>query len=1155
VITPRFFNCRDVFALSAQVALELYAMDVLNVELRFKGCERHKQFSVGFEDDSNYVCSIIPSIIDDMKYLNDLFHKTDKEKEWLKLKARAYWLVSGVYLWRSRFTRSVCESIEAEELGLKHIDYTMECLALPRDDPVETVPTPHLESPVRTGSYWKRLNRVGLSMYRDEIQASSVVSHAQQQFQELVTGIVKRIDGNEEHQLTDDEIVAFSKIGETLSNRYLVPFSCGPGCRHGELIDNFFSSQGNFLGGASNQDNIAASQKLSDDYSLPVDCIHVMDFKSMSSPCILTILITCLQVKAETRVRVVELLIRLVLSSLARDDHSRRTIQKTSDRDPPEEISESGYDDFADEENGVHNPGEQVQGPGSSALGCGYLIKFLLEKLSKALLNLPRYCERARVASSDEFLMMLYHGLSFCSSWIEKFAQQPTSLEDSVDLQVFVSIRQLVYSLFELPGSTGETTLKRIFLSGLVRLVSSQKLSFDSLVRVQGTLRAGRATRQRICILRAEFIGTVLCEIGHLLSTNLFVLESGKIRRAELLVSCVNEGSDGRVDNATIEPPSKLSILCEALIWFADYTGLSSHRKDEEMPSSFDRPIIDRLRIPLATAIVSFCGSASCTRENMPASDPIALTLFYDSDTSARELIEGDAGSPNAHKEMLRVLCHVIHCVGLSFRKSDDKEIVSFDGSYIYHTEHGPLLPLAVTRVLNHVADILLGEFEFESEIRSNARGVWAREYPFLTGSIGALLDATLYKAYKCLHGFTLVGSNEKYLSKDQIMTSTVEIEPTKKFVPENHKAAAWLYRCIVRCGKKTAPKAALEAVSAALPPLKESERSRMIKHFLFSSKSAGFGDFGVVSIATENSEWESSFEVIRQWENADTEESRDVGDFNEDNTLVRRGILSQLAQGDLPIFSSENAGKEDDRAVATRFERALGRKFDAILSTLCFGETFDVRAWFRAAQCLVLKAEAIADRLGLSRGFSRNHNFSIPKARAPSDSRLSLVSLRTKQEQEDVERTLGWIDFVGDDLSLYVSHQWSSFHSLKTLSRNLANKEAVEYNTPEPSDVDAFKCQVLNEIDGMVKKRRFVEWQLSWGGMFVSALKAVAIRCLGVAMFIFHDDHRSSALTADDLDLMPELYEFLGTMLYSGMVRPVGGAIVFVPVKALESL
>jgi hypothetical protein len=60
--------------------------------------------------------------------------------------------------------------------------------------------------------------------------------------------------------------------------------------------------------------------------------------------------------------------------------------------------------------------------------------------------------------------------------------------------------------------------------------------------------------------------------------------------------------------------------------------------------------------------------------------------------------------------------------------------------------------------VANHFADILLTEFGVEERIANKQKSLWATGYPFGARAIGGLLDSTLYKAYRALHGISLTG-------------------------------------------------------------------------------------------------------------------------------------------------------------------------------------------------------------------------------------------------------------------------------------------------------------------------------------------------------------------------------------------------------------
>ena len=1161
-LIPHFFtndeHDSESPALTSGGALELFAMDLLNVELRFRVCERQKHFCISFDDDSSYVSCMIPILLEGMDSLDKSFMNSDKERYWIKIKARVNWLASGVFLWRSRLTRSVSESIEAEEQGLKYIGFTIDCLSIPHFRPIENVPTPHLESLGRTGLHWKALSGESLVAYRDEIQASSVVSHAQQQFQERVAEILRRQKLSPEAGVSEEDISALSSIGEALLVRYAAPFG-DRDCKQGELLENFMSVHGDaFLSGAWDIVDDPSCARLAQ--AIPTKSIDQGFIPGLSNPSILSILIVCLRAKASNQLRVVELLVRISLKALDRYEQlCRAATARKSEGESKHSLSDSEDDENSVGEGSADsdNIGSHGMGTGCSAMRHGRFAKFILDQVKIIVSSFSIDGDKLQLAASGEFQRLIHHSIAFSSSWINEFTQQPSVLEEQLDLKLFRSLRGLLYTIWEGGSDTNTTFLKNLFLSGLVRITKAQRLSFEPLVRVQGTIRARRAVRQRICILRAEFIGTILCEIGNLLSKSLFTVASGRILRSQIL------SDDGKA-NDSVAPP-KLAILIETILWFCGYAGLSSVGKtDENLMSSFDRPIADRLLVPLAVAIVSLCGAGASTRsaltksvasaseaskddEDKP-SDQLCLIEFLDSDASARELSDSendevDDSSEKGRKEMIRVVCHAVHCVGIAFGSISEKEIISFDSSAFYGTDNGPLLPLVVARVLNHIADTLLVEFGYDDN-ESESSAIWARNFPFGTGAIGALLDSALYKAYKCLHGFTLTGASDQYSSKEHVSNTTGDIETTR-FVPESHKAAAQLYRCVFRAGKKTPPKAALETVSSALPALRESEKSKMIREFVYSSDTKLFELDDIVSIVSTASNWENHFQFIQEWEQADASHADNVskggllnGAIEEEEViLMRRGIFLCLAQGDLPTFSNEGGGSFDDRTNATHFEKELSKKLNAILNTLCFADTYSVKGWYRASQVLIAKSEAVSDRLGLSKGYSRSKNFCIPQQRPPAVSRLPIAHLKEKQQKDSMVKELGWIQFLGDSLLCYANSPWSSFESLKVLSEIhlKPTAEASDTSMPCDDDIDEFKRRIQTEIGDMLEKRRFVEWQEAWGGMFVSALRKMAVRCMVVAIFFIRE--RATEVKKEDKSLLPEILESLGTVFYTGIL------------------
>jgi hypothetical protein len=1150
---PSFFDgAQQGFSASTQEKLELFAMDLLHAELRFKACEREFNATIEFDGDANFVSCIVPLLVRRITGLDDECKETEWERAWLALKTRANWLTGCYFLWRSRIAQSVYESVDAEQEGLEYIDKTMECLCHPSDNPLKDLITPHLESPRRSGSHWRKLCQESLSSYRDEIKASSVVSHSQQQFQERLTLVMNRARYEDKlPRLLEDDVSFLSGICKTLLERYYAPFE-QEGNNHRELLDNLISIHGDelfihYVGlSSSDEKENGTGNKL--ESIIPIGIFDAAQLASMSNPSILTILVACLQVSPGTGMQVALILTRLVLAAL--DRYHQMCQSGTNERGAQMEAID-GFSDSEDvDSTEVDEPGKSDKSPHSDdALNMCRLLKYLLDKVRQAVDILPDDEMKGQIAACSEVHQMIHHCLAFCARWASDFVHQPAALERMIDREVFMSVRNLAHSLFDASDDTSSVSLKELYFGGLARIIVCAQASFASLVRVQGAIRVRRAVRQRICFQRVDFISTLFCETSHLLSRSLVIVRARSISRSTLADSQVFKAINGA--SIKVDAPSHVFVLCETLLWFCAYA-----RDDEsDAASSFDRPIIERLKVPLAAVVVSLCGASSCTRlaptnrksrdgkesnENQ-APDELCLSQFLDSDDSANDLSEDDekgSSSQGSRKEVLRVLCHLVHCVALVFGSISEKEIVTYDSCELYTTKHGPLLPLVVTRVLNHVADKLLEEFT-DAQSESSAQGRWSNKYPFATGGLGALLDSALYKAYRCLHGFTLVCGNEQYPTKDHVKTSSTEME-IPKYAPEDHSAAARLYRCILRTGKKKAPpRAAFETVSYALPPLEETEKSKMMRSFLFSGASERFGLNDVVAIVTQAPEWQNLFVGTRSWLCTNESQSRD-GDnqvaSDDETVIVRKGLLAQLAMGDLPAFSNEVGGKEDDRAGARRYEEELSKKFFTIFNTLCFDDPNNVRGWFRAAECLTLKSNFIADRLGLSLGFARNANFAIPEQRPPPVTRISAAALEEKQERELVQTESGWIPFLGNDLSLYMKHHWSAFDSLRSLSAQLLTGKG---QAGSRGGVAALYEQAEQHLQEMQEKGRHLQWQQSWGGMFITALERMAVRCMCLAVFIFFEQH--STMSAEDKKLMPEVFESLGITFYSNLMGSQG--------------
>lgn len=293
-------------------------------------------------------------------------------------------------------------------------------------------------------------------------------------------------------------------------------------------------------------------------------------------------------------------------------------------------------------------------------------------------------------------------------------------------------------------------------------------------------------------------------------------------------------------------------------------TGISD-RGNTTSVNSIDRGAAKRLIIPIGSAIVALCGaypraSRFQFANTVPkfSSEENTSLDFFESDESVNDCLsdddstkmnqtkdENELKAKETQKMLLHSLCQSVHCIALVFGCIDEKKSCTLSTHPILGNQK-PLLPVVVVRVLSHISDTMLSEFQEDEKDncsfnRNNA--IWSQEYPYGTRKIGGQLDLLLHKAYRCLHGFSLGSSHlqVKESSGHVLNSSNSTLDPSKFrfFQPESMMAAAQLYRCVKRTyfhSRKLPPRAALETIASALPEIPESLKSRRIRSFLFSN-------------------------------------------------------------------------------------------------------------------------------------------------------------------------------------------------------------------------------------------------------------------------------------------------------------------------------
>ena len=1178
-------------------SLNLFATDLLHAELILRQCDRYSPVHVEFDDDSNQISIMVPTLLEACEEMEKVISedvdtklKARVEKRFDLLKVRCYWLAAGFYLWRSRISRMIWEAREAEDEGIDYILEAKKCFESPALGRKKIIFTPHLVSPGRTEQHWKEISFETLTKVRDDLQASSVVSLARQKFLDLVGSIereqskrilgandteekeageeAKRTDGNSQdyadrNKLSEADTKALAEIGEILLERYSFPYGDSE-AKHAELVDDFLACHGDNISILAGIDTDERMQKLQG--ILPLGETNALDLMGMANPSIFTMLTICLRMKTENRSKSFELMVHLVMTSI---DIHNSLIQRILDAKAIQRRGGTGNEDFSDSEDesvmsdddSIDRDAANKDADAKKARQCCHLVSVLIERIGVEFSDYMSKEEQSTTLSSKDTATTIRSAMILSSNLFQTNIKRLSLPEDGSDQSLFKSVRTLISRLCVSADETVRRELQLEFFNLSVEAFLLQRQYLESLVSSQSQ-RTGRAARQKQCIKRAEFIRMLGGELGNMLSQNLGKVKGFQMTRSDFLR--LKSNGDGDIGRKEWEfSDLKLHMLVDSLLSLWKYVSkvdsdvANAGKNQAPMCSSFDKPVIKELRVAIASLIVGLCGSATSTRsksrttanrenedvagdgvDDSETTDQLDLTEFFDSDASAVDWASDSSSDVNKdRKELLRSICHAVHCISQVLEWIDDKEALSLpisQGNYTF----GPVLPLVTVRVLNHFADIILLNFEDEEVVA--APSVWTEKFPSRTETVGELLDSNLHKVYRWLYGFVLVGDKAHYSSgigKDTVASTVAPLTElsAKSTVPESTTAAAQLYRCIVRAyssGRRSPPKTSLELVSSALPPLEESEKSRSLRDFLFTSYGHNYFSLDdVVRVVKKEEGWLSPFENIRGHLGVDTTPYDPVIAEEEEAISVRRGISSQLAKGPLPAFTTDSGKNksdttpEDDRSATVRFEKELSKKFFAILEDICLGGIQQgAEGWYRAAQCLTMKAELIADRLGFSRGFSRSTDFVSPESRPSSNRGWDLAQLEAEQEHEAKMREQNSVPYLGNDLSVYMRYAWSSFASLKNCSSVIAAQKSL-------SEIEGV---VLREIDSFHDSRDYLEWQEAWGGIFISALRKLSLRFLCVALY---ETHSGNTTGKEDNVLKSELRETTGIALYTELM------------------
>lgn len=1041
-----WYGHEELTIVSTKCIYQEFAVNLLFAELSFKRTTKKEAIS-----DAQSLASIISSLLKFVVAMptedNDVQMKTKVE-----LSCRCYWLACEYYFWLSRRSNDSLLSADSERLAMESLNKALQVLG----GSAIRIPTPHLRAPHREGRYWSTLSFETLSAYSEELQSSSVVSRARNEFIDIGRAL--------QSETLLDHTVKLTKIGTDLFNWYCKGDSKGS---LKEVVNDFILHHQDSL---NKPKPIPTSSTKASDWlgrfywgDALWSCISTSrdgcDAGLASAvslrPSISQVLVCSLLLSEENINSVLVVLAQLSIAAL--EINSRLVVAKGYT------LVKEGVDEELDSQNA--GPYEQ-----SLTVANYFMDKLIVvlnsEEISVEGINTEALSSVRKLAHRS--ICMLPINSNGCPSLTQFHFFQSIS-------QYMSAMRARKLDSFEDTECIYFATLAKVFhglKENYLRLVISDKRT--------------KSWQIRFCRIAdyACHVANELAEYSSLYPTS--IDEGGKLIISPLIKATLAVEECKGTNNVPVVK------LYESAVWFFNHATKSSEKGDL---------IRIRLLKPAAALIASLCGTFGLSvgtqsdDADMECDKSDSCSDYFETDDSVQgSFLHDDTG--NGSKRTLKKLNQLIQCISLVYSVAEKTVCYEYAPFMSPSYKHGPFLSLIIIRVLSGISDNLFRLFSQE---------VWDDEYPYGARSCGAALDNMLASAYRAVYGISLVGHAQN--ASDASNDST--------HLPESLGAAAQLFRCVKRLFRRKAlPIRALELIDKVLPPPQETAVNSAIRAFLFNGNE---GDEITESSQSANEPPINFPEWILSCTTTPATES--------ESDRLRKMVSSELAKGSITHLNSNQVPGDDDdglteeRELTRSHELSLYNKFRVLLDDLSVNPS-NVENWVVLSETCGFKADIICDRL-----VATNHPFNLasfrplPNSMNTTPANMTLKDMKQSQFDEFNGSQANWVPFLGNDLSVYMQHSWSSFSSLQACEKDIESKLSGEDRS------------VLKELKSKFERGEFISWAIGWAGMFVFALRRMKIRSLMVARYL-------AKKTKENGDLHPsDICEDLGTALYGDLV------------------
>ena len=1084
---------------STKVAEDVHpfvAVNLLYAELLLKRCESYDIGSDEHQVDSDILAFMVPKLI-----------SFPQMAQTVELQCRCYWLASTYYLWIGRCSNDASIAKEADDMGLDWLHKIMELFS--SNEELQHVMTPHLQSPHRRGEHWSVLSSDTLSKYKELIQSTSAVSEARQRFRDIQNEVNGRSQPTGEEQsvntITTEDKAKFGLLGVELLERFDVNSEKANEVMDELLKDFLLLHEDGLLISDDDRDNV--DMELVSDWDGKMHWGRIWSEIPSSSktssnepredssrPSIIQVLASSIVSSEENIPKLFLVFIKIALTALlsqgpiGHDNKSKPTIVE----------GDGG-------ENAIINKKDHL---------LMLVADLFIDKMADMVKSYAGKTDMSQALETylagEDFDSLIMVALNDHVG--KSFHQMMNRVQ---------SVLRLVHILRDCQELSRESQQKveSFYFTSLVKTFTRQKAEFIDLT---SSVNDKRLKKWQIQITdQAELIFVTANEIAELLSLNPTIVNKDGSASVSHLIKAIS-GQCGKEQGAT--SVSTLAQFTESLLWFWRFL---SNTFDVVTPT--EKSVRDRLMVTISSSIIALCASpgVSVDASSLEASgmkgddyklsaDESCLNIsdYFESDDSVNGLFQ--ASQQRAHRVLLRKVCQLVQCISLVFKFVDMKLIRQEDTSSrdFPSSQHGPFLPLVVTRALSSISE---GTFQlFSEDISSGA-------YPYGARECGSMIDNLLGKAYSYLHGFSFSGGDSG---------------ASKSYAPESIKAATQLFRCIKRVyhdGRKSPPSKAFEAVEMALPRKEESEVSKAMKQFLFDANK----DVDVIrdGLPPGFPAWVFESAAGASTSPSNDEEPRDV-------EQLRRDVAHEIAKGDIADLDTpsdtDDQGLSIERESTQRNELNLYQNFRAVLNDLCYNPN-NVDGWVKLSECLGFKSEGICDRIVRLQDPYDSSEFCLNnKSKREHPATTSLDEVKEIQLEEFQTSRNNWKPFIGNNLLIYVKYPWSNLSSLEAFAKEVGSSISTvgdASNIPEKGPVDGDSGDTSSdyvcwkEIESKFEKGDYVAWANSWAGIFIAALRAMRLKALLVARYLAKKNQNGGGMHPS------EVCEDLGTALYADLM------------------